>query len=173
MICGATAASEFREFGDRQWRLQDRPVVCDRLAGEHYPTVSFTPHHARRQLRKLHSEKAAGPNGVRSKVLKAKVLKASFVECFTVSSEGPCAAEDILPRSCVEEIVSQWLQVLQTGGTDVPHHNDPGETHSGAAQAHGQAKLGSPPVRLPALARCWGRHHLPAESSLRPPGQAD
>ena len=64
--------------------------------------------------------------------------------------------------------MSQQPSGLQTGGPDIPHHEDPGEACTGAAKT----LHWSTTVRLPAPPGSWGRHHLPAEQSLHSSGQA-
>ena len=54
--------------------------------------------------------------------------------------------EDVLPRSSAKDAAAQWFLRLPTSGTEVTYHEDPGETHPGAAQAYGQTAPGSPPV---------------------------
>lgn len=64
------------------------------------------------------------------------------------SASPHLAVEDTMPCSCSKDATSQWLQGLETGGTDLPHHEEPEETHPGEAPAHGQATLRCPPGRL-------------------------
>lgn len=64
------------------------------------------------------------------------------------TSEGPHAVENILPDSCTQKTTSQWLQGLQPTCTDIPHHEDPEETHLGEALAYGEATPQPPLVCL-------------------------
>ena len=111
------------------------------------PTL-FTPLHARRQLSKLPAGKAAGPDGVSPQVLRAcaeqlcGVLHYVFDMSLSLHMEEKNDMEDVLPRSSPKNAAAQRSLGLPTGGTYISYHEDPGETHPGAAQAYGQSAPG-------------------------------
>ncbi|XP_070782562.1 complement C3-like [Enoplosus armatus] len=108
-------------------------------------TVCFNADHVRRQLMRLHSSKVVGPDGVNP-----KPVPPSYVEYFNMSLSLQ-SVPVLRKTSCLVPVPKtpcpQWLQGLQTRGTDLPHHEDHGETHPGAAPAHVQATLG--PLSVP------------------------
>ncbi|XP_049889993.1 uncharacterized protein LOC126383507 [Epinephelus moara] len=125
------------------------PLTLDFNSPPPQPAL-FTPLHVRRQLSKLPTGKAAGPDGVSPRVLRAcaEQLCGVFHRVFNMSLS--LQRVPVIWKTCAKDAAAQRSLGLPTGGTDVTYHEDPGETRPGAAQAYGQAAPGSPPGRLPA-----------------------
>ena len=90
----------------------------------------------------------------------SKPVPPSYVDYFTMTSAWACVyrwSSDVedLPFPCAEDDTSLWLQGLQTCGTDLSHHVDPGETGLGAGLALGQTTLGPPTVCPSAQTWSW------------------
>ena len=79
---------------------------------------------------------------------------------MSLNLQNPCVEEDVLTWPTPEDAASLWLQGLQIRDTDLPHHEDPGETHLGAAIVSsllfdlGQTPLVSPNLEIPTFSAC-------------------
>ncbi|KAI3352024.1 hypothetical protein L3Q82_020254 [Scortum barcoo] len=97
-------------------------------------SLLLTTHQVRNALKKNRARKAAGPDGISSRLLKscADQLCGIFrVHTFNLSlklGRVPQALEDVLHRPSAKDTAPQGAQQLQAGSSDVSSDEDAGET---------------------------------------------
>ncbi|KAF7649772.1 hypothetical protein LDENG_00136650 [Lucifuga dentata] len=113
------------------------------------PSLCLTANQVRNQLRKTKARKAAGPDGISS-----RLLKDCADQLYQVVLYSSSAVEDFLCGSGAEDRTPQGAQPLQTCGPDFSPYKDHGEAHLEPPLSLSELNAGPPAVRLPA--RHWG-----------------
>ncbi|KAI3375723.1 hypothetical protein L3Q82_003727 [Scortum barcoo] len=118
-------------------------------------SLLLTTHQVRNALKKNRARKAAGPDGISSRLLKscADQLCGIFRYTFNLSlklGRVPQALEDVLHRPSAKDTAPQGAQQLQAGSSDVSSDEDAGETGPRPSAPAGELLHGPAAVRLPA-----------------------
>ncbi|KAI3354945.1 hypothetical protein L3Q82_004738 [Scortum barcoo] len=143
-------------------------------------SLLLTTHQVRNALKKNRARKAAGPDGISSRLLKscADQLCGIFGGTFWVhiqpepeAGESATALEDVLHRPSAKDTAPQGAQQLQAGSSDVSSDEDAGETGPRPICAQLVSSFMDPLqfAYQPDIANGWMMPSLLSSTSFTPP----